>query len=233
MLERYAICKKRTLLFRYTLELAFRYNKKVCGGLFRNRACTFLLRGPAFKRTTHFLYYSGVGYMETEKKICCFFGHRKINKTDELKERLTRIIENLIVNEKVETFLLGSKSEFDDLCREILLCQKEKNPQIRRVYVRAEFPYINEDYKNYLLESCEETYFPEKAKGAGKAVYVERNCEMIDKSDICIVYYEEKYEAPIRKNSNNNLFDYQPKSGTYIAYQYAVRKKKIIINLAE
>ncbi len=43
-------------------------------------------------------------------KTCCFFGHRTINETEELKERLTEIIEKLIVKEKVDTFLFGSKS---------------------------------------------------------------------------------------------------------------------------
>ena len=45
-----------------------------------------------------------------KEKTCCFFGHRKINETEELKNRLYEIIENLIVNEKVDTFLFGSKS---------------------------------------------------------------------------------------------------------------------------
>ena len=43
--------------------------------------------------------------------------HRKINETEELKQKLTEVIENLIVHENVDTFLFGSKSEFNDLCR--------------------------------------------------------------------------------------------------------------------
>ena len=55
-----------------------------------------------------------------KEKTCCFFGHRKIDETAELKNRLYEIIENLIVNENVDTFLFGSKSEFDDLCHKIV-----------------------------------------------------------------------------------------------------------------
>jgi len=66
--------------------------------------------------------------------------------------------------------------------------------------VRAEYPYIDEDYKNYLLEHYEETYYPEKIVNAGKAAYVERNCEMINSSSVCVVYYDESY-TPKRKNS--------------------------------
>ena len=35
---------------------------------------------------------------------------------------------------------------------------KIKHPEIKRIYVRAEFPVIGEDYRKYLLESYEETY---------------------------------------------------------------------------
>ena len=81
-----------------------------------------------------------------------------------------------------------------------------------------------------MLQHYEDTYFPEYMENAGRASYVERNQEMINKSDFCIVYYDENYAPPKRKNSRRDLTDYQPRSGTKIAYDYAVKKKKIIIN---
>ena len=90
-----------------------------------------------------------------KEKTCCFFGHRKINETEELKSKLKEIIEKLIVDEKVDTFLFGSKSRFNSMCLELVSEIKEKYPHIKRVYVRAEHPYISEHYKNYLLESYE------------------------------------------------------------------------------
>ncbi len=171
--------------------------------------------------------------MRTENKTCCFFGHRKISEANSLEVKLYKIIENLISESNVDTFLFGSKSEFDCLCRKVVAELKEKHTHIKRIYIRAEYPKISEDYEKYLLESCEETYFPQRAINAGKAVYVERNHEMIDNSDICIVYYKCGYLPPKRKNSRKELLLHQPKSGTDIAYKYAVRKKKTIINLAE
>ena len=170
--------------------------------------------------------------MKEGKKVCCFFGHRKIEETEDLKNRLYEIAENLILNEDVDTFLFGSKSDFDYLCRKVVAELKKKHKHIKRVYVRAEFPYINKDYEEFLLENFEETYYSEKILNAGKAVYAERNREMIDKSDICIVYYKESYAPSRRKNSKKDLFDYQPKSGTRIAYDYASEKNKKIINVA-
>ena len=128
---------------------------------------------------------------------------------------------------------MGSKSEFDRLCIKVVSELKEKYTHIKRIYVRAEYEVISDSYEKYLLEDCEETYYPERATNAGKAVYVERNCEMIDKSEYCIVYYKDEYLPPRRKNSRRDLFDYQPKSGTGVAYKYAVQKKKEIINLVE
>jgi len=170
--------------------------------------------------------------IEAEKShSCCFFGHRKINETPELIERLTNEIEVLITEKEVDTFYFGSKSEFDDLCHKVVTELKEKYPHIKRVYVRSAFQHIPDWYEDSLLKHYEGTYFPEYMENAGKASYVERNQEMIIHSKFCVVYYDENYLPPRRKNSRRDLFDYQPKSGTAVAYEYAVRKKKQIINI--
>lgn len=140
--------------------------------------------------------------METEKTTCCFFGHRKITEADSLKTKVYETMQDLILHKKVDTFLMGSKSDFDCLCRDVVESLKVKFPHIKRVYVRAEYPDIDDDYEKYLLESCEETYYPESAKNAGKAVYIKRNCEMIDKSKYCIVYFKGGYLPPKRKKTN-------------------------------
>ena len=125
----------------------------------------------------------------------------------------------MILNENVDTFLFGSKSRFNDFCYDLVTKIKEKYPYIKRIYVRAEYPYISELYKNYLLESYEDTYFPENIKGAGRTVYIKRNYEMIKNSRFCIVYYDEQ-------NTPSNQ-----KSGTKIALDYAIKKGKHIIKL--
>ena len=118
------------------------------------------------------------------------------------------------------------------MCHKIVTDLKEKYPFIKRVYIRAAFQYIPDWYEDSLLEHYEDTYFPERAINAGKAVYVERNYEMIDKSDFCVAFYDKKYLPGKRKNSRRDLFEYQPKSGTRLAYEYVVRKNKKIINTA-
>ena len=168
---------------------------------------------------------------ELTNRRCCFVGHRKIEQTAELEARLYSEIEKLIVA-GVDTFYFGSKSEFDRFCYVVVSILKEKYPHIKRIYVRAEYSDINEDYTDYLLESYEDTYYPNKIRNSGKAAYVERNQHMINLCGHCIVYYIEGYLPPRRRNSRRDLTDYQPKSGTKIAYDYAVQKKKNVINVA-
>lgn len=155
-----------------------------------------------------------------QDKTCCFFGHRVINETEELKSKLIEVIEKLIAEENADTFLFGSKSRFNSLCLEAVTEIKEKYPHIKRIYVRAEYPDIDEQYASYLSENYEETYYPEHIRSSGRAVYVERNCEMIDKSRFCIIYYDEQNAPTTRK------------SGTEIALDYAVKKGKEIVNAA-
>jgi hypothetical protein len=142
-------------------------------------------------------------------------------------------IEHLIVEKKIDTFLFGSKSDFDELCLTTVTEFKNKYPHIKRIYVRAEFPYIDEKYQSYLLTKYDETYYPDRLLNAGRAAYVERNYEMIDNSSFCVIYYDENYMPPRRRNSKRDMSDYQPSSGTKLAYDYAVKKNKTVINLFE
>ena len=153
------------------------------------------------------------------ENTCCFFGHRTINDTDDLRTKITEAVERLITDENVDAFLFGSKSQFDSVCLKLVSEIKEKYPHIKRVYVRAEYRHISEKYKNYLLESYEDTYYPEKITNSGRASYIERNCEMIDKSCYCVVYYDE-LNIPMTR-----------KSGTKIALDYAIKKCKKIIRV--
>ncbi|MBR5782764.1 MAG: hypothetical protein IKY33_00895 [Clostridia bacterium] len=69
------------------------------------------------------------------------------------------------------------------------------------------------------MENYEDTYYPEKILNSGRAAYVERNYEMIDKSHYCVVYYEAPNAPTTRK------------SGAKIALDYAIKKCKNIISV--
>ena len=75
---------------------------------------------------------------------------------------------------------------------------------------------------------------PEAVKKAGKASYIERNQHMIDRSDLCVFYYDERYSPPKKQIRQNHFLSVSPSrsnSGTKLAYQYAMAHKKVILNL--
>ena len=171
-------------------------------------------------------------------KVCCFIGHRNVEKTAELREKLTNAIRQLITEKGVNKFLFGSKSNFDDFCQEVVKELREEYSHIKRVYVRMYYPELGEQYMGYILRDFEDTYMPERIENAGIARYVERNQEMIDGSDYCVFYFDENYKPPRRKYSKRSVGDYQPKSGTKVAFDYANLRRRNgksiqIINLFE
>lgn len=165
-----------------------------------------------------------------DNMIVCFIGHRKIENTETVKLKLIAVLTDLIKN-GVTDFLFGSRSEFNSLCLETVTELKSEYPNLRRIYVRAIYPVISEEYKKYLLKFYEDTCFPKNIENAGAQSYVERNFYMIDRSDICVFYYNPDYKLPMKKETKHSVALHQPQSGTAVAYNYAVRKGKQIINL--
>jgi len=172
-----------------------------------------------------------------EGKFCCFIGHRKIEKNIRLTQRVREIINDLIENKGVNTFLFGSRSEFDDLCYGIVTELQKNNPPIKRIMYtcRSEYACMKEEkeereriarevtkrdikYKDY-----DGAMMSDRLWSEGKASYVERNQDMINASDYCVFYYNPQYLPPKRKYSKRDISEYQPKSGTRIAYEYAVQ----------
>lgn len=162
---------------------------------------------------------------------CCFIGHRKIDNKEELKPLLRQQIA-MLLEKGITKFFFGSMSDFDDVSWEVVTELKETYPSIKRIYVRSAYQYIDKLYEDYLLESYEETYYPPKLENAGKCSYVERNYEMIDKSKYCIFYYNENYLPELKRAPKHNMLPpSRRRSGTKIAYEYAIKKKKEIINI--
>ena len=173
-------------------------------------------------------------------KSCSFFGHRDTPQTEELKERVREIVERLIVEENVNTFLFGSRSKFDDLCHIVVTELKKKYPYIRRVAYPCKHEFaclvgagvsltrkIKEiTGQDVQVKEYEEIKKSDRVDSAGRAAYVERNYEIIDNSNYCVFYYKLDCQPPKRKYSKRSVGDYQPKSGTAVAYEYAWGRKR-------
>lgn len=184
------------------------------------------------------------------EKKCCFIGHRKIEITEDLIHRIDELLERLIVDKGVETFLFGSRSEFDSLCHERVTKMQNKYPAIKRIMFacRSEYVVKKEEKaelqkrwsallkKDVQLKDYDGMQQAERINMAGRAAYVERNQAMINASDYCVFYYNPYYQPPKNKQSKGYANGYQPKSGTKIAFDYACQKKRngkelVIVNL--
>lgn len=151
----------------------------------------------------------------TNCKSCSVFGHSKISITDELKKRLYKIFEIVIVNHNVKYFYFGGFSEFDDLCWQVVTELKKSyehiyrifclsNPRHQRLSKRPKW-LKEEDYEEVIYLDLTFDYWYNR-------IYF-RNCEMIDRSDYVVFYV----------NHSEN-------SGAYKALKYALKKKKQIFN---
>lgn len=178
-------------------------------------------------------------------KCCSFFWHRKIEINEDLKQKLRKTIEELIVVCNVSTFLFGSRSNFDCLCHLVVTEVKGKYPNIKRVAytcrgetcvlesARQEWEriYANLEGKEKYLLGVEEEVEHKTKYMSGRTSYVERNQAMINDSDYCVFYFDKTYMPEVRKYSKHGFGCYQPKSGTSISYTYAKKRNKDIINL--
>ncbi|MBR2885892.1 MAG: hypothetical protein IKB93_14055 [Clostridia bacterium] len=54
---------------------------------------------------------------------------------------------------------------------------------------------------------------------------------MVDNSSYCVIYYDENYMPPKRKNGIRDMFYYQCNSGTKVAYDYSKKKGVKVINV--
>ena len=81
-----------------------------------------------------------------------------------------------------------------------------------------------------MLKRYDCSYYLEQMINAGNA-YGERNQEMVDNSSYCVIYYDENYMPPKRKNGVRDMFYYQCNSGTKVAYDYSKKKGVKVINV--
>ena len=120
--------------------------------------------------------------MFTNKKTCCFFGHREV--THNIKPKLTEIIEKLITEDGVTDFYVGHQGQFDSMVFQVLKELKVKYPKIRYTVVLAYMP--NEHIKEIYGE---DTLFPDGMESVPKRFAIsKRNDWMLKHSDIAVFY---------------------------------------------
>lgn len=146
--------------------------------------------------------------------IITFLGHRFLKNHEAIFEKIKKsIIEHLKYEEKM-VFYCGGYGDFDNLSAHACHQVKKIHPNSEVIYVT---PYIIESGQEgaMLLKEYDSISYPPLENVPPKFAICKRNEWMIEKSDLIIAYVNATY------------------GGAYKSLQYAKRKGKQIINLAE
>ncbi len=139
--------------------------------------------------------------MEVGKRYtCCFVGPDEIKPADEvcLYAKVNDIVEKLIVEEKVDTFLFETKKGFEGICFTVVMALRLKYPFIQRIGLRLGFPDISTILFCDELNGYDDTYYPGRNLRDG-VVYMGKKDERMELSGFCVIYNEETDEIQIKK----------------------------------
>ena len=142
--------------------------------------------------------------------VCCFFGHRDVPAG--LTEHLLPVLSHLI-DEGVDSFLVGNQGGFDSTVLHTLRLLKEKHPHITYNVVLAYMPGAKEEWSAY---EPMETFYPEGLESVHPRYAISwRNKWMVQESDVVVCYVTHSW------------------GGAAQYMEYARRKKKTVINIAD
>ena len=140
--------------------------------------------------------------------IVTFCGHSNIYGDNGLEKRLVAVVEQLI-GEGANLFLLGGYGSFDSVAAGAVKEAKQQHPEIHSTLV---LPYLDRTFNEDLYDYS--TYPPLEEVPRRYAIS-RRNEWMVDQADVVIAYVDHGW------------------GGAAKTIEYAKRKKKRIINIAE
>ena len=145
-----------------------------------------------------------------------FFGHREIENSLEVEQKLEAILTELIKTKKYIEFLVGREGEFDILAASVVKRVKKPMDYAKcsliwvLPYMKAEFRDNEKEFLEYYddVEICEQS-----TKAHFKSAMQIRNRAMVDRSDLVICCIQHK------------------SGGAYKTVQYAEKQDKNIFAL--
>lgn len=147
--------------------------------------------------------------------IITFCGHSQIFNGDEIKQKLSSVLEETVCGQDVE-FLIGCYGDFDYIAASCARAYKSMHPNCKVVLVT---PYIHTKLQNNRLKSARDYYdeivYPPLENVPYKFAIIKCNQWMVDKSDLVIASVDCDW------------------GGAFKTLDYACRKKKRFINLGK
>lgn len=144
-----------------------------------------------------------------------FCGHSDYIKKELHREKILEILSEM-VGDLPADILLGGYGSFDEFAYKCCLEYKKAHKNLTLIFVT---PYNTISYQKNHLSIIKDNYdviiYPEIEDKPKRFAITYRNRYMVDKCDCLIAYIDHQW------------------GGAYNTYQYAVRKKKKIINLID
>ena len=146
-----------------------------------------------------------------KEKVCTFFGHA--DTPTNIKKEIQKLIEDLILQNGVNTFYVGTNGNFDRMVQSVLIDLKKQYPNLECYTVLAYIPGIKPEF-DVAYEKLE-TLYPDGLEKVPKRFAIDwRNKWMVQQSDYVISYVRHSF------------------GGAAKYMELAKRKKKIVYNLA-
>ena len=143
---------------------------------------------------------------------CCFAGHSNCDCGSEICKKLTSTIEKLITEENITEFYVGNYGDFDRTSASVLTKIKQTYPHIKIFLV---IPYLTKSAEEKADRFDDLTIFEIPQSTPRKLKIIKTNEAMINHCDILVCYINRTWGGAIK------------------TFQYAKRKNKTIINLAD
>lgn len=142
--------------------------------------------------------------------LCCFLGHRDVS--SRICKMLEEVIERMITEEGVTSFLVGNQGNFDRMVLNVLRRSKMNHSHIIYSVVFAYMPTEKKEPSIYLEG---ETLIPEGIEKIHPKYAISwRDKWMVEKADIVVAYVTHSW------------------GGAAKYLKFAEKKKKAVINLA-
>ncbi len=142
-----------------------------------------------------------------------FCGHSDFEAAEKYERYMQTLFTELIGEENVE-FYIGKDGRFDTFALKCVKEYKLTHPATKIIFVT---PYLSKSYSklDFALNNFDEVIYPSLEKVPYRYAIIKRNEWMVNKSDILIAFIEYSF------------------GGAAKTFEYAKRKKKKIINIAE
>ena len=127
-------------------------------------------------------------------KICTFFGHR--DAPESIRSQIFFCLEDLIVEEKMDTFYLGNNGNFDRMVKAALLHLQKLYPHISCYIVLA---YVPGEKGEFGIKEDMPTIFPDGLETVPRRFAIShRNKWMVNQAEYVVCYIERSWGGAVQ-----------------------------------